>query len=173
MAEPPPADRSDRRRLLGDAATLFRRFGEDYHERGLEERFLFPEVRRAGGEAGALVDTLLAQHRRGREVTDYILQTVGGGSIATASAEPLSRALTAMNRMYEAHAAWEDTIVFPAWKEAMPPERLHELAETFEEIEHRQFGEDGFDQAVRRVAAIEQRLGITGLAGFTAPAPGS
>lgn len=156
---------------LREAAVLFREFGEDYHERELEERFLFPELKRAGGEAGGLVDTLLAQHRRGREVTDYILQTVRGGSIATASASPLSQALTAMNRMYEAHAAWEDTIVFPAWKEAMPPERLHELGEQFEEIEHQQFGEDGFDEAVRRVRSIEQRLGLDDLADFTAPAP--
>jgi len=155
---------------LGDAATLFRQFGEDYHERGLEERFLFPELQQSGGEAGGLVDTLLAQHQRGREITDYVLQTLRGGSIATAAAEPLSRALLTMNRMYEAHAAWEDTVVFPAWKELMEPARLRELAETFEEIEHQQFGEDGFDEAIRRVRSIEQRLGVADLASFTAPA---
>lgn len=77
-----------------------------------------------------------------------------------------------MNRMYEAHAAWEDTVVFPAWKELMEPTRLHELAETFEQIEHQQFGEDGFDAAVRRVRSIEQRLGVADLAHFTAPAIG-
>jgi len=155
---------------LREAATLFRQFGEDYHERELEERFLFPELKRAGGEAGGLIDTLLAQHRRGREVTDYLLQVTQGGSISVPNAEPVSRALLAMNRMYEAHAALEDTVVFPAWKETMAPDRLHELAETFEEIEHRQFGEDGFDEAVRRVRSIEQRLGIANLADFTAPA---
>lgn len=155
---------------LRDAAILFRQFGEDYHERALEERFLFPELQKSDGEASGLVDTLLAQHQRGREITDYILQTLSDGSIVTAAAEPLSRALLAMKRMYEAHSAWEDTVVYSAWKQVMEPNRLHELAETFEEIEHQQFGDDGFDEAVRRVRSIEQRLGVANLASFTAPA---
>lgn len=156
---------------LADAANLFRQFGEDYHERSLEERYIFSEIRRAGGEAGGLVDTLVTQHQRGREVTDFILDAVRGGSIGTANAEPLGRALLAVNRMYEAHTAWEDTIVFPAWKKAVAPARLAELAEVFEELEHKQFGEDGFDQAVRRVGSIEQRLGLTDLGAFTASPP--
>ncbi|UIJ47220.1 hypothetical protein LZK98_09870 [Sphingomonas cannabina] len=32
---------------LREAAALFRAFGEDYHERNLEEGFLFPELRRS------------------------------------------------------------------------------------------------------------------------------
>lgn len=157
---------------LAEAASLFRAFGEDYHERQLEERFLFPELKRSGGEAGGLIDTLLAQHQRGREITDYILATVQGGSVASGEAERLAGALQSMNRMYEAHAAFEDTIVFPAWKETVPSKRLEELAEKFEEIEHEQFGEDGFDEAVRRVRSVEQRLKIGDLGDFTAPATG-
>jgi len=34
---------------LGDAAKLFREFGENYHERILEEQYVFPEVRKTGG----------------------------------------------------------------------------------------------------------------------------
>src|SRR3546814_1080088 len=58
---------------LANAATIFRTFGERYHEQLLEEQHIFPIVRKAGGEGGALVDTLLAQHARGRAITDYIL----------------------------------------------------------------------------------------------------
>src|SRR3546814_7454102 len=46
---------------LANAATIFRTFGERYHEQLLEEQHIFPIVRKAGGEGGALVDTLLAQ----------------------------------------------------------------------------------------------------------------
>jgi hemerythrin-like domain-containing protein len=85
----------------------------------LEEQHIFPIVRKAGGEAAGLVDTLLAQHARGREITDYILDKTKTGRVGTADAEPMGRALTAFSRMYEPHAAREDTIVFPALKKAI------------------------------------------------------
>jgi hemerythrin superfamily protein len=72
--------------------------------------------------------------------------------------------------MYEAHASFEDTIVFPAWKKTMSEKQLHEMGELFEDIEHKTFGKDGFDDAVDRISAIEKTLGIE-LAGVTAPPP--
>jgi hemerythrin-like domain-containing protein len=153
---------------LGEAAALFRTFGEDYHERALEERFIFPELQRAGGAAG-LVDGLLAQHQRGREITDYIIAAAQRSALG--AAHTLASALRSMTRMYDAHAAWEDTIVFPAWKHAVGSQRLTESAEQFEDIERRQVGRDGFNEAVRRVKALEERLGVTGLGQFTAPTP--
>src|SRR5262252_6206668 len=56
------------------AADLFRRFGEAYHEQ-LEEQHIFPQVMKAGGEAAALAPILIAQHARGRQITQYIQQT--------------------------------------------------------------------------------------------------
>ena len=149
------------------AATLFRDFGEQYHERELEERFIFPDLRKSA--TAALVETLLAQHERGREITRFILDAASGGRIDTARTAQLATAMTSFARMYEAHAAREDTVLFPAFKAALPDDRLHELAEKFEEIEHRQFGEDGFDAAVKRIAQAEAALGIGDLAAFTAP----
>jgi hypothetical protein len=72
--------------------------------------------------------------------------------------------------MYEAHAAIEDTIVFPAWKKVLSPRELDQMGDRFEDIEHRTFGKDGFDDAVGEVAAIEKRLG-SDLAAMTAPPP--
>lgn len=158
---------------LVEAATLFRTFGEDYHERSLEEQFVFPEVQRTGGEAARLVETLLAQHQRGREITEYIQSTARRGRIGTADAEPLARVLEGMARMYQAHSAWEDTVVFPAWKRRQTAAHLKEMAEKFEDLEHQQFGKDGFDDAVERIARIEQRLGLANLATFTASPPAS
>jgi hemerythrin-like domain-containing protein len=66
---------------LNDTAKLFRAFGEDYHERKLEEAYVFPAIRKKGGPAAELIDILVAQHNRGREITDYILNVTGQGSI--------------------------------------------------------------------------------------------
>jgi len=46
------------------------------------------------------------------------------------------------------------------------------MNEKFEEIEHQQFGEDGFENALNQIAQIEQSL-ASDLAQFTAPAPPS
>jgi hemerythrin-like domain-containing protein len=155
---------------LAQAAKLFREFGEQYHERTLEEQYIFPEVRKAGGPNEKLVEVLLSQHQRGRDITDYISSVTATGSL-TAVSDRLADVLTAMARMYQAHSAWEDTIIFPAWKKTQSKARLDELAEKFEEIEHQQFGKDGFDDALERIAQIEQALGLADLRNYTASSP--
>jgi hemerythrin-like domain-containing protein len=158
-------------RAIVDTARLFRSFGEDYHEKKLEEAHIFRVVRKTGGTAAAYVDVLIAQHQRGREITDYILAVAGKGSIGTAEAEPLARVFDSMDLMYENHAAREDTIVFPAWKVALAERQLDEVGDLFEDIERAQFGKDGFEEAVARIARIEQTLGFADLVQFTAPPP--
>ncbi len=155
---------------LVEAAKLFRDFGEDYHEGMLEEVYIFPEVLKAGGPNGKLVEILWTQHRRGREITDYI-QRVGSRGGIGGDAEPLAKALASMSGMYNAHSAWEDTVIFPAWKALQSKDRLEELADKFEDIEHEKFGKDGFEDAVARISRIEQAFGLGDLALFTAPPP--
>lgn len=155
---------------LQKAADLFRAFGEEYHERKLEEVYIFPAVKKAGGPAAAYPDILVAQHARGREITDYILAVTKGAKLGTNAAQ-LAGALDALVRMYRAHASREDTIVFPAWKQTLTAEQLDEMNDKFEDIEHEQFGEDGFEDAVKQISEIESDLGLADLASFTAPAP--
>jgi len=150
---------------------LFRQFGEAYHEKMLEEEHIFPVVQKGRGPAAKLPEILIAQHARGREITDYLLAVTKAGRIATGNAEPLARALEAFVLMYRNHAAREDTIVFPAWKKHFSNKQLDELSDQFEEIEHKMFGKDGFDDAVEKISAIESSLGLADLSQFTAPPP--
>jgi len=62
-------------------------------------------------------------------------------------------------------------MIFPAFKAAVGQNAYRELGEQFEEIEHKQFGGDGFDIALAKMSWIEARLGLDNLARFTAPAP--
>lgn len=155
---------------LGQTAMLFRNFGENYHERSLEEKHVFVPLIKAGGRNAALVKTLTAQHERGRQITDYITALAGKGRIA-ANATSFSNVLAGFVRMYEHHTAIEDTIIFPAWKTAITAAQYHELSEEFEELEHKMFGKDGFEDALTRIAAIEQAFGLSDLDALTAPAP--
>ena len=156
---------------LQKTATLFRAFGEDYHEKKLEEAYIFPAVKNAGGQAASLPDILVTQHERGREITEYILGVTRGAKLGVSNAEPLAKAMESLVRMYRAHAAREDTIIFPAWKQTLTAEQFDEMNDKFEEIEHQQFGEDGFEDAVRQMNDIEGNLGLADLALFTAPPP--
>jgi len=155
---------------LQKTAKLFRTFGEDYHERQLEEAFIFPVVRQQGGEAARYPDILIVQHNRGREINNYIAAVSNSAKIG-ANAKDLADALDAFARMYETHAAREDTIVFPAWKEAISDSQYKDLSEKFEAIEHQTFGDDGFDDAVKQIAEIENSLELTDVSQFTAPPP--
>lgn len=156
---------------LEKTANLFRVFGEDYHERKLEEVFIFPTVKKAPGAAPAYVDILLAQHVRGREITNYLLSISKADRIPSNSTETLAKTLESFVRMYEHHAVIEDTIVFPAWKAAAGQSQLDEFGARFEDIEQEQFGDDGFEVALKRMEEIETSLGLSNLEMFTAPEP--
>jgi hemerythrin-like domain-containing protein len=156
---------------LQQAATLFRNFGEDYHERMLEEAHIFPMVRKHGPEFLKYVDILTEQHNRGRQITDYVLAVTKNGKVSSLHANPLAEVFESFVLMYENHAAREDTIVFPAWKKNFSDKQLDEISDQFEDIEHKMFGKDGFEEAEKTISSIEAALGFDNLSKFTAPPP--
>ncbi len=156
---------------LRHTAQLFRSFGEDYHERMLEEQHIFPLIRKQGSELNRYADILTEQHNRGREITDYVLAVTSGTRISAANAEPLAKVFESFVLMYQNHAAREDTIVFPAWKKNFSDKQLDEISDQFEDIEHKMFGTDGFEDAEKKVSSIEAALGFSDLAQFTPPPP--
>jgi hemerythrin-like domain-containing protein len=147
--------------ILARGAALVRRFVEDYHEKN-EERFVFIRLESARREL-ELVATLRRQHQRGRELTDEIARIAA----AEANVPALLPLLRAFQRMYRPHAAREDTVVFPTFRELVGREGYLELGEKFEDDEHARFGEHGFESAVAEVAHLETALGINDLASFT------
>lgn len=155
---------------LQKMAKLFRAFGEDYHEKKLEEQYIFPAVKKAGGQAATYPDILVAQHNRGREITDYLIAVTQGPKL-NANAEEMAKTLEAFVLMYEHHATREDTIIFPAWNQALSEEQMDEMSDKFEDIEKEQFGKDGFEDALKQIADIEGGLGISDISQFTAPPP--
>lgn len=156
---------------LRQTAQLFRTFGEDYHERMLEEQHIFPLVRKQGEELQRYADVLTQQHNRGREITDYVLAVTNGSKIAATHAEPLAQVFESFVLMYQNHAAREDTIVFPAWKKNFSNKQLDEISDQFEDIEHKMFGKDGFEDAEKKISKIEGMLGFADLSQFTPPPP--
>jgi hemerythrin-like domain-containing protein len=151
---------------LASAASLIRRFIEDYHEK-LEEEHLFPRFEKAGMLVD-LVGVLRAQHQAGRRLTDAIQRLATPAGLQGPERTQLAVALRHFSRMYRPHEAREDTVLFPAFRGLIGAEQYAELGEAFEDREHALFGEHGFENIVSDVAKLESALGIADLARFTA-----
>jgi len=150
---------------LSEAAGIVRRFVEDYHEK-LEEEFVFPRFAGAG-ELAALAATLKAQHQAGRDVTDVVIRLSARKALAGDEPRQLQAAIRQFLRMYYPHLAREDTVLFPAFHDRVPPREYDQLGDRFEDRENQLFGDHGFEHMVEKVATIEKALGIYDLARFT------
>jgi hemerythrin-like domain-containing protein len=160
------ADEQDPSQALNASAAIIRSFIEDYHEH-LEEKYLFPKLEQAG-RLTDITSVLRVQHQRGRALTDRMLSATAGAAAPYQPArEALVQDMSAFIRMYEPHEAREDTVVFPALRDVLPPKEFGELAERFEDEEHQRFGQAGFQGVVERVAYIEKTLDIYDLSKFT------
>jgi hemerythrin-like domain-containing protein len=143
-------------------AQLIRRFIEDYHEKN-EEKFIFPKLQKIGGEAGRDIAILLEQHQAGRKLTSEIIRVAA----TNAKDNRLVDNATQFIRMYRPHAAREDTIVFPAFHQAVSEKEFDSIGDQMEKQEEKLFGEGGFARIVEAVAEEERALGIYELDRFT------
>jgi hemerythrin-like domain-containing protein len=151
--------------VIAGAAEIVRDFIEDYHEKS-EEESVFPRFKKAG-KMVSLVDTLLTQHQAGRRVTEAILQAVPGSRKNDDDRKRLVVSIQSFIAMYRPHAAREDTDLFPMLRGLVSAHEYDAMAEDFEKKEHQLFGSDGFEMMAKRVAGLEQQIGIGDLAQFT------
>jgi len=154
--------------ILVSAADIIRHFVEEYHEK-LEEDFLFPRFRKAG-KLVKLVDTLLTQHKAGRQLTAQIRELASTATLKYVSdSDKLGEALRAFLRMYRPHEAREDTVLFPAFRSIVSAHEYAALGDDFEKKEDELFGDEGFFKVVDQVAILEKKIGIYDLSQFTPP----
>jgi hemerythrin-like domain-containing protein len=146
--------------VVGTAAGIVRRFVEGYHEK-LEEQFVLPKLEKAG-------KLIRVQHAAGRKLTDSISKNAKAGKGASAEQRRAIIAdMQSFGRMYTAHAAWEDTDIFPAYRSMFTETELDKLGDQFEEQEHKLLGGSGFEGSLNDVRDLEKALGIHDLAKYT------
>ena len=101
--------------VVASAAGIVRQFVEGYHEK-LEEEFVLPKLEKAG-KLAELTKTIRTQHAAGRKLTDAISKDAKAGKGASAEQRrAIVTSIQAFGRMYGAHAAWEDTELFPVYR---------------------------------------------------------
>lgn len=149
------------------AATIMRDYMEAHHE-SIEEEFIFPHLAK-DKLYSEIVATLLDQHKAGNDLTkSFLSKAAAGNSLSDGEKSILAKDLKAYVRMFRSHEAWEDTVIYPAFRRALGRRKYREFGEEIERVEHERFGEEGFDEIVAKVASIEKELGIYNLAQFTA-----
>jgi hypothetical protein len=96
-----------------------------------------------------------------------------GGSPAPGFASATGRAqlagmLDAFVTMYEHHEAWEDTEIFPAFRDVTAGPMFERISEQIATVHDDTVG-DGITGYLQQVQRIEQELGIGDLSRFTPP----
>jgi hemerythrin-like domain-containing protein len=140
------------------SANIIRKFIEDYHEQ-TEEKFLFPELTKKGLYNNE-VKELKEQHDLGRLLTDKILELTQDG---IKDKDKLIECLQGFVSMYRLHESYEDTIIFPAFRDSLTKKEYEQYGETFEKDEEKQIGEGGFEKTLKIVEEIEKHIGIGSL----------
>jgi hemerythrin-like domain-containing protein len=182
--------------VLEESAGIMRRFVENYHEK-LEENEIFPRFEKAGKlgdlvkvlfgqhQAGrSITDSILklsepkalevAKPKKDESAAvDQIyggtplLQWLHKGGSSSAKLGRLPVAIRQFVRMYRPHAAWEDTVLFPAVRSIITPAEFDELGEKFEQREQELLGRNGFEKTLESVEDLEKKLGIHDLSKYT------
>lgn len=151
--------------IFAQAARTMLDFIHDYHEKSEEEE-IFPHFKKAGQMVG-LVDVLVAQHAAGRKLTEGIIKIAPAARNNSDQRKQMTDDMQAVITLYRPHMAREDTDIFPTLHSLLTPNEFEELGETLEKKESAKFGSDGFEKAVKVVAAIEKKLGTDDIGQYT------
>jgi len=152
--------------IVLNANRLVDGFIENFHEE-LEEGLIFREFRRANSHAD-LVKELSRQHRLGRRIAQQAYFLAGKDDAMTdQTRRQLVRTCRTYARMYRAHAAYEDSVLLPAFREIVSEDRFREIGKKYREEERKRLGSAGVDGALEELLEIEKKLDIGSLEAFT------
>jgi hemerythrin-like domain-containing protein len=138
---------------------ITRRFIQEYHEKN-EENHVFNRFSKTP-KMVELVAVLYQQHLAGRKLIGEIDRANTAENLKNpAHRLRVAEYLITFNQLYRHHAAWEDTVLFPAFRSVISGKDFAALGETFHKEEEKLFGHDGFQKIVGQVAELEKNLGI-------------
>lgn len=147
--------------LILDTASVFHNYLEGFHEMA-EEKYIFAPMEK-NNVSFAAIQELKVQHGSGFELMHRITNLAKAGKLNS----ELAGYFTDFNNMYRHHAAYEDTVVFPAFETMDKHADLAELSATFDAEEKKVLGHHGFDDFLNQIAHVEKKLGIYELSSST------
>ncbi len=136
----------------------------DQHHMKIEEDEIYPKFRK--GELSSLIGEMERQHDRARELVARMDDLSKGGK-KKADVDELRETFMDFHDMIMAHAAWEQSVLFPVVEGKMSEKELDALKETQEEHEKELLGENATEKVFDMLADLESSAGVMGLKDFT------
>jgi hemerythrin-like domain-containing protein len=151
---------------LNHAAVAIKEFGAAHHMAD-EERYLFPKLREAG-VMERLIGTLEVQHDRARSITDRLITLTCTGHIDDiGQRNEIAELCMGFIVMYRAHAAREETVLFPAFYEVATENYVDNIGMRMRDEERTLMGDPGLRKLMDNLHRIEAKAGTAELARFT------
>lgn len=138
------------------------------HQMKIEEEHIYPQF--DGTELADCAKILKAQHDDARKLLARMesLSRPGAGS-SRAGKDDLKQAFNDFKDVITAHAAFEETVLFPVMEGTWSQKDLKKLRETQEEDEKKLMGDDAAEKTFEMLTSLEASCGITGLRDYNKP----
>ncbi|WP_424357476.1 hemerythrin domain-containing protein [Methanocella sp. MCL-LM] len=133
----------------------------DKHHMVMEEEEIYPKFENT--KLSDMARVLKDQHIEMRKMVARMENLAKKGS----DIEDLKSTFMDFHDMVMAHAAWEETVLFPCMEGTWSESDLDDLKETQEKHEKKLLGEDATMKIYGMVADLESSAGITSLKDFT------
>jgi hemerythrin-like domain-containing protein len=152
--------------LFREAVQILRKFLFGHHQK-VEEQHVYP-LFESSGKLGNLIPVLRQQHSACGSLLEIVAGLADGPSVKDLEKRrTLQVAVHELTRMYRAHAAREDTVLFPALFDILDAGRLKALNGAVNAAQRETLGEKGYGEVLQWVSQLESALGLSDLSAFT------
>ena len=151
--------------VINQACQLIQQAVVDHHMK-IEEQDVYPRFRDT--ELADCTATMKTQHAEARKMIARLDDLSKTGAVRSRSdLEELNRVFNDFKDMITAHAAWEETVLFPVMEGTWSEGELKGLRQAEERDEKKLLGKDATEQLYTMLADLEAAAGVTGLRDFT------
>lgn len=138
----------------------------DQHHMVIEEEQIYPRFE--DGELADFVKVLKNQHIEMRKMVSRMENLSKTGAVRDRSEmEELNRLFMDFHDMVMAHAAWEETVLFPVMEGTWSDDELTDLKDLQEDHEEKLLGKNATEKTYGMLMDLEKSVGITSVNDFT------
>ncbi|MGA9138874.1 MAG: hemerythrin domain-containing protein [Methanocella sp.] len=150
---------------INQACMLIKQAVVEHHMK-IEEEIIYPRFENT--ELADFASALKTQHIEARKLLARMESLSKTGAVRDRSEmEELKRVFNDFKDMIIAHAAWEETILFPVMEGTWSKDDLNNLRETQEQDEKKLLGKDATEKLNTMLMSVESACGVNGINDFT------
>ena len=150
---------------IDQACKMIRQSVVDHHMK-IEEEYVYPRFEDT--DLADCASTLKTQHIEARKLLAHMESLAKSGTLRDrAEMEELKRTFNDFKDMITAHAAFEETVLFPVMEGTWSQKDLDNLREIQEEDEKKLMGDNAAEKMFEMLTSLESSCGVTGLRDYT------